>query len=160
MTTRVTKHCLVGNDNRLRLEQSRRIDPVTGCWEWTRCRDGHGYGRVWDGERVSAAHRVAYVVYRGLIPIGKRVLHTCDNPPCFNPSHLYLGTQKDNVRDMIERRRGLVGSHNGASVLTEQQVLDIRESSKTKTGYRIAKETGINYNTIYDILRGDTWSWL
>jgi DNA-binding CsgD family transcriptional regulator len=143
-----------------RLILGRKIDFVTGCWEWTKGCDGHGYGRLWDGTRATAAHLASWVVYVGPIPKGKNILHTCDNPPCFNPSHLYAGTQKDNVRDMIERRRGLVGSHNGASILTERQVLSIRELAKTKTGYRIAKELGVNYNTIYDILRGDTWSWL
>ena len=145
---------------RERLDLCRKINPITGCWEWTKFRDTNGYGHIWNGTRHALVHVTAWIIYVGPVPEGKNILHKCDNPPCFNPDHIYPGTQKDNVRDMIERRRGLVGEHNGSSILTEQQVLNIREAAKTKTGYRIAKESGINCNTVYDILRGDTWSWL
>jgi len=76
-----------------------------GCWEWKGCRNELGYGTLWDDGRMKKAHRVSYEVYVGAIPDGKKVLHSCHNRWCVNPGHLRTGTQKENVRDMIEAGR-------------------------------------------------------
>ena len=79
-------------------------EPNTGCWLWGKGRLPYGYGlcrRM--GERL--AHRLSYIVHAGPIPAGMQVLHRCDVPACINPSHLVLGTQLDNVRDMIAKGR-------------------------------------------------------
>lgn len=72
-----------------------------GCWTWTWVRDRKGYGR-W---RNKLAHRVSWEVRNGPIPDGLYICHTCDNPPCVNPAHLYAGTHEDNTRDAVERGR-------------------------------------------------------
>ena len=77
---------------------------ISGCWNWTGSVDSKGYGSIKDGV-TSRAHRVAWKLYKGKIPEGIFVLHTCDNRKCVNPNHLFLGTSKDNVRDMMDKGR-------------------------------------------------------
>jgi hypothetical protein len=97
-----------GRATRLRREEdlfwAKMTQPSpTACWEWLGAKDRDGYGYHW---RVRRAHRTAWVLKCGPIPKGLWVLHTCDNPSCCNPAHLYLGTVQDNVRDRDERGRG------------------------------------------------------
>lgn len=81
------------------------------CWEWKGSRFGSGYGQFFagyaeDGRRLNIhAHRFAYELNFGPIPEGHYILHRCDNPPCVNPEHLFLGTQTDNVHDMFAKGR-------------------------------------------------------
>lgn len=75
------------------------------CWLWKGTKRAKGYGQFkWNGKNV-AAHRMAYTLAYGSIPEGLLIRHTCDNPPCVNPNHLLVGTDADNVRDMMERGR-------------------------------------------------------
>ena len=80
-------------------------EPTSGCHLWTGGIFGSGYGAVWDGGRHLGAHRLAWELARGPVPAGLCVLHRCDNPPCVNPSHLFLGTKGDNNRDKISKGR-------------------------------------------------------
>jgi hypothetical protein len=106
-------------EEKLELKRSRfirkfwaRIDK-TGedeCWNWSGCKDPNGYGHIhlpkymnFGIGKSECAHRIAWIFSNGEIPEGMNILHTCDNPPCCNPSHLYLGTQKENCRDRDER---------------------------------------------------------
>jgi HNH endonuclease len=76
------------------------------CWGWRGATFRFGYGKVklWDGTRTTA-HRVSYQIHYGPIPDGMFVCHHCDNPPCTNPEHLFLGTGADNNRDMAKKGR-------------------------------------------------------
>ena len=78
----------------------------TACWLWTGNKYLNGYGMVSVEDYPHLAHRVAYELTYGPIADGCLVLHKCDNKPCVNPSHLFLGTQKDNVQDMLRKGRG------------------------------------------------------
>jgi len=92
---------------RERLLAMVRIHEITGCWEWAGHRNLKGYGSAWDGKTMTRAHRVAYRVFVGAIPEGLFVLHRCDNPPCCNPEHLFLGTHLDNMEDMRNKGRSV-----------------------------------------------------
>lgn len=76
-----------------------------GCWEWRGSFHHKGYGYFSIKHRIIYAHRFAYVAYCGEIPFGMLVCHSCDNPICVSPEHIFLGTPKDNTHDMIEKGR-------------------------------------------------------
>jgi len=86
---------------------ARITQSTNGCWLWMRQKDKDGYGQWrWSSKgKWQKAHRESYQAFKGAIPDGLCVLHTCDTPACCNPDHLYAGTRKDNVRDMIDRGR-------------------------------------------------------
>ena len=80
------------------------------CWEWITCKDKYGYGRIaytvsYKNKKVLTTHRVSWMLANGDIPEGMCICHTCDNPSCVNPNHLWLGTQKENVNDMVAKGR-------------------------------------------------------
>lgn len=78
---------------------------LTGCWIWTGCTQVDGYGQIWVEDGMRPAHRVAFELVEGIIPVGLEVLHRCDNPICVNPFHLFTGTQSDNIRDCVAKGR-------------------------------------------------------
>lgn len=126
-----------------------------GCWAWTGRLDDKGYARFEYGPH-QLAHRVSWEIHNGPIPMGLCVLHTCDNPPCCNPAHLFLGTRHDNVRDMDQKgRRGGCGSTNKNSKLTEDVVREIRRS--TETSAALARRFGVHNATVHRARFGNHW---
>ena len=139
------------------------------CWIWTKGKANYGYGVINTSERKQfRVHRLVWSFYFGDIPDGMFVLHKCDNPPCCNPGHLFIGTQADNIRDMIRKgRRGnagvkpgtQTGEKNHNSKLTNDNVLDIRELLNSGESHsRIASMFGVSRPTITLINTGSTWN--
>ena len=132
------------------------------CWKWDAGTDVNGYGWIGDGKgRLTKAHRVSWTIHRGEIPIGMQVNHHCDNPPCANPDHLYLGTQVDNIMDMVVRGRqgNHKGSRNGRSRVDEMDVAAIRIlRSRGMPNLTIARSFGISKGTVSHICTRITWS--
>src|SRR5262245_25727439 len=103
------------------------------CWEWKSARTKRGYGKWTFENKTMNAHRFAYQLIHSPQPSNLYVCHKCDNPPCCNPSHLFLGTPLENIRDMISKDRRVIGKHvgkkgpaNPSAKLTWQQVREIR----------------------------------
>ncbi len=94
-------------DNSVPLQERFDAKVVKGekCWIWMAHKNNKGYGVIHFNGKVTLAHRIAYTHSNGVIPDGMKICHTCDNPPCVNPQHLFLGTQMDNLRDMAKKGR-------------------------------------------------------
>jgi len=136
------------------------------CWPWKGKCKRNGYGQITaDPEgnmprgRKLYAHRVAYELAFGPIPLGLHVLHRCDNPRCVNPGHLFLGTHRDNMADMIAKRRHAHGERQPTRKLNRNQVRAIRWLASHDPGRQIelAREFDVSGSTITHILMKKTW---
>ncbi len=136
------------------------------CWEWTRSKKAFGHGRVSLHGRDLIAHRVAYVLTHGDVPMGTMVCHACDNPACCNPRHLWAGTQGDNVRDCVAKGRNAYAPRRGEehpkARLTEAEVLEIRRLYRRgEAGYRrLAVRFGVTPMAIKAIVVRRSWDHL
>ena len=133
------------------------------CWYWVGYRDHLGYGRF-NGELESKAHRASWRIFVGEIPDGMNVLHRCDVRCCVNPDHLFLGSQSDNVRDMVAKGRNRCspqfGEHNPMAVLSVDSVNNMRRR-RTESGdsyKRIAQDFGVSTMTAFRAITGQSWN--
>lgn len=124
------------------------------CWEWTASlKRGTGYGQFDIGGYTESAHRASWIIHNGDIPKEMQVLHHCDNRLCVNPNHLFLGTQKDNMIDMITKFR-----EKPRKILTNGEILNIRAAYRNGMLQRIIGEKyKVSRQTISDIVRYKTW---
>lgn len=133
--------------------------PEEGCWEWGASTKPEGYGQMNVNGRPAFAHRVSFEIANGPIPAGMLVRHKCDNSLCVRPDHLELGTQTDNMRDMISRGRarhpGQPGELNPAAKLTNAEVSEIR-SDTTRSLSSLAREHGVSPQRISQIQQRKT----
>lgn len=153
----------------------QRVDKngPAGCWLWTGTLSG-GYGviagKIFGKRHVPVgenmlAHRAAWVMAHGDIPKstdyhGRVVMHTCDNPRCVNPAHLVLGTQKQNVHDMIAKKRdvrvSLIGTKSARAKLTDEQVAEIRASELGTV--ELSKKYGLSRSAIARARYGQSYA--
>ncbi len=137
---------------------NRTILVPSGCREWSGPRLPRGYGLVAFGDERWLTHRKAWELTHGPIPDGLDVCHTCDNPPCCEPSHLFLGTTLDNIADKIRKGRQARGEAIGGVRLTAEWVRRIRAELLLGTKRsELARAYGVHIGTIGVIARNQTW---
>lgn len=138
------------------------VRPELGaCWEWTGATTSAGYGVHWQRGKNAPAHRASWEFANGQIPTGKEVCHRCDNPPCVNPDHLFLGTHAENMLDCVAKGRGAHGDSrgdgNGRAKLTEEQVREMRSLGTTMRVAELTERYGVSDSQVRAILRGERW---
>jgi len=138
------------------IRQRIKVDPKTGCWVWQLSRFAQGYGQAGNAKYFGLdryAHRVSYSVFKGPIPPGLKVRHKCHNPPCCNPAHLLLGTQRDNMLDNLRSGLSITMKLTPAKVARIRQLL--------MQGMRcnvIATQFGMSAKAISHIKTGRRWA--
>lgn len=135
-----------------------------GCWEWNGSVQGNGYSRVYVNGKSKYGHRVSYLAFKGEIPEGMDVCHSCDNRKCVNPDHLFLGTRKENMQDCVKKGRTTKGiSFNtgescGVSKLREADIIFARQLAQEGEMPRvIAERFGVHPDTIRCAIQRKTW---
>jgi len=136
------------------------IDDIGGCWNAPAATGGNGYAYLMRYGRHVSAHRYMWTMMRGPIPHGMFVCHKCDNRTCFRPSHLFLGTNRENIADMRRKGRAVdppihygVDHHNAK--LTDMAVRSIRNDARTLR--EVADTHGVSIPTVHRIRRGRGW---
>lgn len=136
-----------------------KVTPIeSGCWEWTGSRKPTGYGLFRMDGATKRVHRLSAQDSKGNVPDALHVLHTCDNPSCVYPNHLYFGTHQENMKDMVQRGRGAKGERNGLSKLTKHDVLEIRRLYPAVSAPVLAKRFGVHHSTIYSVSKRKWWN--
>lgn len=146
-----------------------KVKKTSTCWIWIAARDENGYGRFGLNGKNVHANRVSYILENG--PIGKGIVvrHTCDRPACVNPHHLRSGSQKDNVADMISRKRhwaqrsGMPRGERSFNVkLSSADVLNMRLLKKTSniTYTELGERFGVRRETAFYAVKGKNWGHL
>lgn len=140
----------------------RHLDTSGACWLWTGSKNPNGgdYGRFRFRGKGALAHRASYQIYCGEIPDGMQVLHSCDNPPCVNPGHLFVGSQDDNIADMVAkgRQRGTKGIEHHGAKLSPEKAFFIRWHDAIGIRHKeIAETFGVTRPLISAICRNELW---
>lgn len=134
-----------------------KVNKTNKCWEWTGTKNKK-YGLFWLNGSMKRAHRVSYEMHCGPITDVDCVLHSCDNPSCVNPQHLFLGSQLDNMQDMIKKGRAnkVYGENHPATELSDIDAWLIKNIDGVKQQV-IADWFGTTQNTVSRIRNGKTW---
>lgn len=144
--------------------ESVLVKELDECWEWRGSKDQDGYGKLHitkAGQELNLrSHRISYEIHFGSIPEDMLVCHKCDNPPCCNPKHLFLGTNQDNITDKIKKNRGTHGENHPSSKLTWRDVLKIRclyEQNPNVNISHLARIYGVSRMTMKHAMISKTW---
>lgn len=141
------------------LKKRCNVDEKSGCWIWEGGVDSWGYGQFHYKKKTVKAHRKSYEAFKGEIPTGMFVCHTCDTPSCINPDHLWLGTPKQNAQDRNSKFRfvKLEKEAHPMSILTQDNVTFIRNHRGVYTPANFANMFDVKIQTIYSVLSYHTW---
>lgn len=136
------------------------VRKTAGCWLWLggHTRDGYGISGICHGDQL--AHRSSWLIHRGVIPAGLWVLHTCDNPGCVNPRHLFLGTTQDNTKDMDRKGRrkppcGERCSFHKLSIFEVRRIIQLHKDGLSQM--ELAERFSVNQSQISRILSRKRW---
>lgn len=136
-----------------------------GCWAWTGTFSSKGYGVIWDEHKTQkGAHVVSFMMNVGPIPKGMFVYHKCDNPPCVNPEHLFLGTPSDSMKDMQAKgrdKKAFGETHVCCKISDDQALTLIAEYGRGGTTFaKLALKYGISYAQAYRLYNNQTRTYL
>ncbi len=132
-----------------------KFEKTDTCWNWTAALGRNGYGHFWFEGRPRPASQVSHILYIGPIQDGLLVLHTCDNRRCVRPAHLFLGTNRENVDDMVAKGRQAKGEALGTAKLTDAQARAIRDDGRSQRV--IGREYGVSHTVVGQIKSGSIW---
>lgn len=145
-----------------RILDNIEIDNDTGCWNWQGGKNQRGYGLIQSKDddgiwKSRAVHRVSYELYNGSIPVGLLACHHCDNPSCCNPQHIYIGTQKMNMADMISkgRKNPSRGANHWKAKVSDDEIASIRDNPDTYSS--IGLQYGISASQVHRIKSRQSW---
>lgn len=143
----------------LTLEQRfwSKVKKTKTCWLWLGGLSPRGYGKFWNNGDMRA-HRQSWILTHGVIPTGSIICHTCDNPTCVNPQHLFLGTVESNNKDCAIKGRTARGAKNGAHKLTDDEVLALRANEQDLTIVQLALVYGISGTMVKHIRARRFWA--
>lgn len=149
---------------------------IGNCWEWTACLNNRGYGQFWNGKKNILAH---HFLLPSAVPAGLDACHKCDNTQCVRPSHIFIGTRSDNMKDCVSKGRytptwmnggfssmkakqpNLKGPENPSHKLTEDQAIEVLNCPTTKgAATRLAKKLGVTVSIVTGIRNGLRWKHL
>lgn len=149
-------------ERRLYTDVEMESDHDDACWTWRGYCERNGYGRVTIARQKYLTHRLAWELAYGPIPEATDVLHRCDQPACCRPDHLFLGSQQENVRDMVRKERHPRGQRHGRARLTEEQVLEIIEAYHQGgvTQVELGRLYQVHHSLVSRIVRGQRWAHL
>lgn len=155
-----------------------KVKKTKDCWLWTAYKDKNGYGRFWFDKKLMLSHRFSWEIKNGKIKEGMFACHSCDNPTCVNPDHLFIGTCLDNMRDAkakgkyvgrgqyfmrdysLKRKMENLprGENHPNSKMTEKKVIEARKLREM--GFpigKLARKFGLTYTPMYMILKRKHW---
>jgi hypothetical protein len=137
----------------------KHVEKTESCWIWRGTLISCGYGIMRIEGTLKYVHRLVYEAYKGAIPKGLLVCHSCDTRACVNPEHLFLGTHKDNSNDMVRKRRSTFGEHHPFVKLTSDNVREIRKLNEAGIMNRrqIAKRFGVSMGCIQGVTDRVNW---
>lgn len=138
----------------------KQIEKTNRCWIWRGSLNKQtGYGRIQINGKRMGAHRFAYSIFKGDLVDGLFVCHTCDNPTCVNPDHLFLGSSLANIADCIIKGRNTKGEKHGSHKLTENDVREMRRLYATgkHTQKSLAERYGIDRPYTTKIINRRQW---
>ena len=146
----------IDSNHKFWLKTDKQSDDA--CWIFLGATDKDGYGQFWDGDiqLMTRAHQFSAKIHLGDCPKGMCVCHTCDNPSCVNPNHLFYGSALDNQKDKMTKNRQTKGESQGHSKLTNNQIEQIK--ARANENYKVlCKEFNLVPSTIYRIWHNQSW---